>query len=39
LAATYDDVLEAARAVLGSLAPAETAMVFGGTADRLYRLI
>lgn len=38
LAATYDEVLDAARAVLGSLAVAETAMVFGGTARRVYRL-
>lgn len=38
LAATYAEVLEAARAVLGALSSEETAMVFGGTADRIYRL-
>jgi L-fuconolactonase len=38
LAATYDEVLAAARAVLGSLSAAEAALVFGGTADRLYAL-
>lgn len=38
LAATYDRVLGLARTVLGSLSPAEAAMVFGGAADRLYRL-
>lgn len=38
LAATYAEVLDAARAMLGALSPEETAMVFGGTADRLYRL-
>jgi L-fuconolactonase len=39
LAATYDEVLELARAALGPLAPGETALVFGGTARRLYGLV
>ena len=38
LAASYDEVLELARALLGPLTPDETALVFGGTATRLYRL-
>jgi L-fuconolactonase len=38
LAATYDEVLELARTVLGdSLTVDEKAMVFGGTASRVYR--
>jgi L-fuconolactonase len=38
LAASYDQVLELARTALGSLTPDETALVFGGTARRIYRL-
>jgi L-fuconolactonase len=38
LAATYEEVLELARTVLGALTPDETALVFGETARRLYRL-
>jgi L-fuconolactonase len=38
LAAPYDEVLEVARAVLGSLSVEEATMVFGGTADRIYGL-
>jgi L-fuconolactonase len=38
LAATYDEVVELARAVLGSLTADETAMAFGGNARRVYRL-
>jgi L-fuconolactonase len=38
LAASYDEVLELARTALGPLTPDETALVFGETASRLYRL-
>lgn len=38
LAATYDEVLEAARAMFGSLSAGERVMVFGGTARRIYGL-
>jgi L-fuconolactonase len=38
LAASYQQVFDAARAALGDLGPAETAAVFGGTASEVYRL-
>ena len=38
LAATYDRVHQAARALMGGLSDAEAGAVFGGTATRFYRL-
>lgn len=38
LAASYRDVVDAARDLTGSLSPAEQAAVFAGTATRIYRL-
>ncbi|MFF1480806.1 amidohydrolase family protein [Streptomyces sp. NPDC058301] len=38
LAASYHEVLDTARALTGDLGPQERAQVFGGTADRVYRL-
>jgi L-fuconolactonase len=38
LAASYDQVLAAARETLAGLSPAEAALVFGGNAARCYRL-
>jgi L-fuconolactonase len=38
LAASYRDVVDAAKDLTGSLSPAEQAAVFAGTATRIYRL-
>lgn len=38
LAASYADVVSAARELTAALAPDENAQVFGGTAARAYRL-
>lgn len=38
LAASYQDVIDVARTLLAALGPEETADVFGGTAERVYRL-
>lgn len=38
LAASYEDVVNAARTLTGSLSPAERAAVFAGTATRVYGL-
>ncbi|MFC5803351.1 amidohydrolase family protein [Streptomyces formicae] len=39
LAASYGDVLDAARALTAELGEEERALVFGGTADRVYGLV